>query len=168
VCIRWSPISQDRTIQGRVKITLPWSARAGASAFEGWRLARMFGRNNRGSWFVPTWTTRCSLPSNTETRVALMCWQSVERADQPPEQMDGAANNYKKVLARAMASRSRWMTRTGKNSSAGNARRTDVVTLKDGPVRWRWSTQRQLDQARGGRITINASAKVTIMQARWP
>src|ERR1700682_344991 len=45
---------KDPDGQGRVKITLPWSADTANSRYEAWaRVATLMGGNNRGSWFIP-------------------------------------------------------------------------------------------------------------------
>ena len=48
---------------GRVKVTLPQTPDT-TTSYEAWaRLATMMAGNNRGSWFVPDETTRCSSAS---------------------------------------------------------------------------------------------------------
>ncbi|HYV24494.1 MAG TPA: phage baseplate assembly protein V, partial [Pyrinomonadaceae bacterium] len=45
---------KDPDGQGRVKISLPWSADTAGAKYEYWaRLATLMGGNNRGSWFIP-------------------------------------------------------------------------------------------------------------------
>ena len=45
---------KDPDGQGRVKISLPWSADTGGARYENWaRLATFMAGNNRGSWFIP-------------------------------------------------------------------------------------------------------------------
>src|SRR5512140_3404016 len=45
---------KDPDGQGRVKVTLPWSADADGGRYEAWaRLATLMAGNNRGAWFVP-------------------------------------------------------------------------------------------------------------------
>src|SRR4029453_3716534 len=45
---------KDPTGQGRVKVTLPWSADTSSSRYEAWaRLATLMAGKNRGSWFIP-------------------------------------------------------------------------------------------------------------------
>lgn len=90
----------DPENQGRVRIKLPWSPDPGGAAYEAWaRLATLMAGNNRGSWFIPD--------VNDEVLVAFeggnprrpyvvgALWNGV---DAPPEQMDGAGNNYLKTI----------------------------------------------------------------------
>lgn len=90
----------DPDKQGRVRVRLPWSPDPGNSSYEAWaRMATMMGGNNRGTWFIPD--------KNDEVLVAFEggnprrpyivggLWNG---QDAPPEQMDGAGNNYLKTI----------------------------------------------------------------------
>lgn len=91
---------KDPDGQGRVRVKLPWSPDPGGSGYEAWaRLATMMAGNNRGAWFIPD--------VNDEVLVAFeggnprrpyvvgALWNG---QDSPPEQMDGAGNNYLKTI----------------------------------------------------------------------
>ncbi len=132
---------KDADGQGRVKVSLPWSPDSGGGRYECWaRLATMMGGNNRGSWFIPD--------ANDEVLVAFEAgdprrpyvigglWNGSDRA---PASMDGAGNNYKKIL---------------------RSRNGVMVTLDD---------QDEIVDSNGNSvkletagITVTASAKVTI------
>ena len=45
---------KDPDGQGRVKVSLPWSADTAGASYENWaRLATFMAGKNRGSWFIP-------------------------------------------------------------------------------------------------------------------
>src|SRR6266516_2855376 len=72
----------DPDKQGRIKVRLPWSPDAGDSNYETWaRLATMMAGNKRGTFFIPY--------------VVGSLWNG---QDSPPEQMDGAGENYLKTI----------------------------------------------------------------------
>lgn len=85
---------------GRVKVLLPWSPDSNNGRYEAWaRVATLFAGNNRGSWFIPD--------VNDEVLIAFEAgdpcrpyvvgglWNG---ADAPPDTMDSAGNNNRKVL----------------------------------------------------------------------
>jgi len=156
---------KDPEGQGRVKVRLPWSPDAEGGQYEAWaRLATLMAGNNRGSWFVPD--------ENDEVLVAFeagdprrpyvvgMLWNG---ADAPPESMDGAGNNFKKVIR----------SRNGVKLTLDDADGTEQfiletpggqkVTLKDGPgsVRIEDGNGNSIRLESAG-ITVTAAAKVTV------
>src|SRR5512136_1749794 len=91
---------KDPDNQGRVKVTLPWSPDTGTARYEAWaRLATLMGGNNRGSWFVPDVNDEVlvafELGDPRRPYVLGGLWNG---RDSPPESMDAAANNARKVL----------------------------------------------------------------------
>ncbi|HEY7066779.1 MAG TPA: phage baseplate assembly protein V [Chloroflexota bacterium] len=90
----------DPDNQGRVRVRLPWSPDPGGSSYEAWaRLATLMGGNQRGTWFIPD--------KNDEVLVAFEGGQPRRPyvvgglwngQDAPPEQMDGAGNNYLRTI----------------------------------------------------------------------
>jgi uncharacterized protein involved in type VI secretion and phage assembly len=102
---------KDPDKQGRVKIKLPWSPDAAGASCELWaRLATMMGGNNRGTWFIPDVDDEVLVAFEGghvfRPYVIGALWNG---QDAPPETMDGAGNNYKKVVC------SRWTTRMGRS-----------------------------------------------------
>jgi uncharacterized protein involved in type VI secretion and phage assembly len=151
--------------QGRVKVSLPWSPDLDGAGYEAWaRLATLMGGSNRGSWFVPD--------TNDEVLVAFEggdprrpyvlggLWNG---SDKPPESMDGAGRNDKKVL------RSRNGVKVTLDDSDGREQLVletpggQKVTLKDGPgaLTLEDSNGNSVKLETSG-ITVTAAAKVTV------
>ena len=91
---------KDPDGQGRVKISLPWSADTAGAKYEYWaRLATLMGGNNRGSWFIPDVNDEVLVVfEGGDPRRPYVIGALWNGSDSPPESMDGAGNNYKKVL----------------------------------------------------------------------
>jgi uncharacterized protein involved in type VI secretion and phage assembly len=169
---RWYGVSpalvvdiKDPDNQGRVKVSLPWSPDAKGAKYEAWaRLATMLGGNNRGSWFIPD--------VNDEVLVAFEhgdprrpyvvggLWNGRDRA---PESMDGAGNNYKKVLRSRNGVKVTLDDQDGQEKLVLETPGGQKVTLKDGPgaVEIVDSNGNSVKLETAG-ITVNASAKVTV------
>lgn len=86
--------------QGRVRVELPWSPDAEDEGYEAWaRLATMMGGADRGSWFIPDVDDEVLVTfegGNPERPYVVGgLWNG---RDDPPEQMDSAGENNKKVL----------------------------------------------------------------------
>ena len=165
VCIGLVTDIKDPDNQGRVKITLPWSPDAGGQRYEAWaRLATMFGGNNRGSWFVPDVDDEVLIAfEHGDSRRPYVLGSLWNGRDQPPEQMDGAGNNYKKVLRSRNGVKITLDDQDGQEQLKLETPGGQTVTLKDGPgsVEVVDSNGNSIKLEAAG-ITINASAKVTI------
>ncbi len=90
----------DPDQQGRVKVRLPWSPDPGDSNYEAWaRLATMMAGNNRGTFFIPDVDDEVLVAfeggNPRRPYVVGALWNG---QDSPPEQMDGAGNNYLKTI----------------------------------------------------------------------
>ena len=160
---------KDPDGQGRVKITLPWAPDTNGSRYEVWaRLATMMAGNNRGSWFIPD--------TNDEVLVAFeggdprrpyvigALWNG---SDSPPETMDGAGNNYKKVLRSRNGVKITLDDTDGREQLILETPGGQKLTMKDGPgsVEIVDSNGNSVKLEPSG-ITITASAKVTINAAQ--
>lgn len=156
---------KDPEGQGRVKITLPWAPDTDGASYEAWaRLATLMAGANRGSWFVPD--------SNDEVLVAFeggdprrpyvvgMLWNG---ADSPPESMDGAGRNARKVLRSRNGVKVTLDDTDGREQLVLETPGGQKVTLKDGPgaVEIVDSNGNSVKLETSG-ITVTASAKVTI------
>jgi uncharacterized protein involved in type VI secretion and phage assembly len=156
---------KDPDGQGRVKITLPWSPDTNGSRYEAWaRLATMMAGNNRGSWFIPD--------ANDEVLVAFeggdarrpyvigALWNG---SDSPPESMDGAGNNYKKVLRSRNGVKITLDDNDGREQLIFETPGGQKLTMKDGPgsVEIVDSNGNSVKLETSG-ITVTASAKVMI------
>lgn len=91
---------RDPDNQGRVKVRLPWSPDPGSSSYEAWaRLATMMGGNNRGTWFIPDKDDEVLVAfEGGNPRRPYVVGGLWNGQDAPPEQMDGAGNNYVKTI----------------------------------------------------------------------
>jgi uncharacterized protein involved in type VI secretion and phage assembly len=156
---------KDPDGQGRVKITLPWTPDTGGGRYEAWaRVATMMAGNNRGSWFIPD--------VNDEVLVAFeggdprrpytvgMLWNG---SDSPPESMDGAGNNYKKVIRSRNGVKITLDDTDGRETLLVETPGGQKATFQDGPgsVTVEDSNGNSIKLEAAG-ITVTASAKVTI------
>src|SRR3989440_7305678 len=91
---------KDPDGQGRVKVTLPWSADTASARYEAWaRLATLMGGSNRGSWFIPDTNDEVLIAfEGGDARRPYVMGGLWNGSDSPPDTMDGAGNNYRKVL----------------------------------------------------------------------
>jgi uncharacterized protein involved in type VI secretion and phage assembly len=156
---------KDPDGQGRVKVTLPWSPDTGSDRYEAWaRVATLMGGNNRGTWFIPDVEDEVLVVfEGGDPRRPYVIGGLWNGSDAPPESMDGAGNNYRKVI------RSRNGVRVTLDDNAGQEQLIletpggQKVTLKDGPgsVTVEDSNGNSVKLETSG-ITVTASAKVTI------
>ncbi|MBO0780140.1 MAG: hypothetical protein J2P37_15050 [Ktedonobacteraceae bacterium] len=156
---------KDPDGQGRVKIILPWAPDTGDGRYEAWaRLATLMGGNNRGSWFVPDVNDEVLVAfEGGEPRRPYIVGGLWNGRDKPPESMDGAGNNYHKVLRSRNGVKITLDDTDGQETLILETPAGQKVTLKDGPgsveiVDSNGNTAKM--EASG--ITITASAKVTI------
>lgn len=156
---------KDPDNQGRVQITLPWSPDANGQRYEGWaRLATMFGGNNRGSWFVPDVDDEVLVCfEHGDPRRPYVIGGLWNGRDQPPESMDGAGNNYKKVLRSRNGVKITLDDQDGREQLLLETPGGQSFTLKDGPgaVEIEDSNGNSVKLEMSG-ITVTAAAKVTV------
>ena len=91
---------RDPDGQGRVQVTLPWSPDTGSGRYEAWaRVATLMGGNNRGSWFIPDVNDEVLIVfEGGDPRRPYVIGALWNGSDSPPESMDGAGKNFRKVL----------------------------------------------------------------------
>lgn len=156
---------RDPDGQGRVKVTLPWSADSGGARYEAWaRLATLMGGDNRGSWFVPDVNDEVliafegGIPHRPYVVGAL--WNGRDRA---PESMDGGGQNNKKVLRSRNGVKITLDDQQGQEQFIVETPGGQRITLKDGPgaIEVVDSNGNSIKLETAG-VTVNASAKVTI------
>ncbi|MGJ7900922.1 phage baseplate assembly protein V [Lysobacter sp. 1R34A] len=156
---------KDPDQQGRVRITLPWSPDAGGQRYEGWaRLATMFGGNNRGSWFVPDVDDEVLVCfEHGDPRRPYVIGGLWNGRDQPPESMDGAGNNYKKVLRSRNGVKITLDDQDGREQLLLETPGGQSFTLKDGPgaVEIEDGNGNSVKLEMSG-ITVTAAAKVIV------
>jgi uncharacterized protein involved in type VI secretion and phage assembly len=160
---------KDPDGQGRVKVTLPWSPDTSGGSYEAWaRLATLMGGNNRGSWFIPD--------TNDEVLVAFEggdprrpyviggLWNG---RDTPPDSMDGAGNNYRKVLRSRNGVKLTMDDQDGQEKFIVETPGGQEITLKDGPgaIEIVDSNGNSIKLETSG-ITITAEGKVVTVNAK--
>lgn len=156
---------RDPDGQGRVRLTLPWSPDTAGDRYEVWaRVATLMGGNNRGSWFIPDVNDEVLIVfEGGDPRRPYVIGGLWNGSDPPPETMDGAGNNYRKVI------RSRNGVKVTLDDTTAQERLTletpggQKVTLKDGPgsVFVEDSNGNSLKLEPSG-VTVTASSKVTV------
>jgi uncharacterized protein involved in type VI secretion and phage assembly len=156
---------KDPEGQGRVKITLPWAPDTGGSRYEAWaRLATLMGGNNRGSWFIPDVNDEVlALFEGGDPRRPYVVGALWNGSDTPPESMDGAGNNNRKVLRSRNGVKVTLDDTDGQEQYIVETPGGQKVTLKDGPgvVEIVDSNGNSVKLETSG-VTVNAAAKVTI------
>ena len=151
--------------QGQVRVRLPWSPDTGSAAYEVWaRLATTMAGANRGTWLIPDVNDEVLLAFEAgnprRPYVVGALWNG---RDQPPDAMDGAGRNQRKVL------RSRNGVKVTLDDTDGAEKLTletpggQSVTLQDGPgsitVQDANGNSVALDTSG---VTVTGAAKVTI------
>jgi len=150
---------------GRVKVTLPWSTDTGGDRYDGWaRVATLMGGNNRGSWFVPDVDDEVlvSFEGGDVRRPFVLggLWNGV---DAPPETMDGAGRNYKKILRSRNGVKVTLDDQDGQEKLILETPGGQKITMKDGPgaVEIMDSNGNSMKFETAG-VTLTAAAKVTV------
>ena len=159
---------KDPDNQGRVKVSLPWSPDTGSAKYEAWaRLATMMAGKDRGSWFVPDVNDEVLVAFEAgDTRRPYVIGALWNGTDSAPESMDGAGNNFKKVLRSRNGVKVTLDDQDGQEKFIAETPGGQKVTLKDGPgaVEIVDSNGNSIKLEASG-VTITASAKVTINAA---
>ena len=150
---------------GRVKVTLPWSPDTGGGSYEAWaRIATLMGGNNRGSWFIPDVNDEVLVVfEGGDPRRPYVVGGLWNGQDNPPQSMDGAGNNYLKVIRSRNGVKITLDDTDGRETLILETPGGQKVTLQDGPgsVEIVDSNGNSVKMEASG-ITIDASAKVTI------
>ena len=156
---------KDPDGQGRVKITLPWAPDTGGGRYEAWaRLATLMGGNNRGSWFIPDVGDEVLVVfEGGDPRRPYVVGGLWNGSDQPPESMDGAGQNNRKVLRSRNGVKLTMDDTSGQEQLIVETPGGQKITLKDGPgnVEIVDSNGNSIKLETSG-ISITASAKVTV------
>ena len=151
--------------QGRVKIALPWSADTAGGRYETWaRLATFMAGNNRGSWFIPDVDDEVLVVfEGGDPRRPYVIGSLWNGRDTPPESMDGAGRNFKKVLRSRNGVKITLDDADGQEQMILETPGGQSLTLKDGPgaVEIVDSNGNSIKLETSG-ITITAAAKVTV------
>ncbi len=150
---------------GRVRVQLPWVPDTGDGSYQVWaRIAQPMAGNNRGTWIIPD--------PNDEVLVMFeggdprlpyvigMLWNGI---DKPPESMDGAGRNSRKVVRSRNGNKITLDDTDGQESVILETPAGQKITLKDGPgsVEIQDSNGNDVKLDTSG-ITIRASGKITV------
>lgn len=156
---------KDPDGQGRVKVTLPWSPDTGGARYEVWaRLSTFMAGNNRGSWFIPDVNDEVLVAfEGGDARRPYVIGALWNGSDAPPDSMDGAGNNYRKVLRSRNGVKITLDDQDGQEKFIVETPGGQKITLKDGPgsIVVEDSNGNSIKLEAAG-ITVTASAKVTI------
>jgi uncharacterized protein involved in type VI secretion and phage assembly len=156
---------KDPDGQGRVKVTLPWSPDTGDGRYEAWaRLATLMGGPDRGSWFIPDVNDEVLVVfEGGDPRRPYVVGGLWNGTDHPPESMDGAGNNYRKVIRSRNGVKVTLDDQNGQEKLILETPGGQRMTLKDGPgvVEIVDSNGNSVKLETSG-ITITSAAKLTI------
>jgi uncharacterized protein involved in type VI secretion and phage assembly len=156
---------QDPDSTGRVKVTLPWSPDTAGQRYEVWaRLATLMGGSKRGSWFVPDVNDEVLVVfEGGDVRRPYVIGGLWNGSDAPPESMDGAGRNFKKVLKSRNGVKVTLDDTDGQEKFIAETPGGQKVTLKDGPgsVEIADSNGNTVKLEPSG-VTITAAATLTI------
>ena len=156
---------KDPDNQGRIKITLPWSPDTGGARYEEWaRLATFMAGNNRGSWFIPDVNDEVLVAfEGGDARRPYVIGALWNGRDNPPDSMDGAGNNYHKVLRSRNGVKITLDDQDGQEKFIVETPGAQKMTLQDGPgsITIEDSNGNSIKLEAAG-VTVTASAKVTI------
>jgi uncharacterized protein involved in type VI secretion and phage assembly len=151
--------------QGRVKITLPWSADSGSERYEAWaRIATMMGGGSRGTWFIPDKDDEVLIAfEGGNSRRPYVLGGLWNGSDAPPTSMDGAGNNDIKMIKSRNGVKVTLDDQDGQEKLILETPGGQKVKLTDGPgvVEIADSNGNSIKLEAAG-ITITASAKITL------
>ena len=156
---------KDPDGQGRVKITLPWSPDTAGGRYEAWaRVATLMGGKNRGSWFIPDVNDEVLIVfEGGDPRRPYVIGGLWNGSDQPPDSMDGAGKNNRKVIRSRNGVKVTLDDTDGQEKLILETPGKQKFTMKDGPgaIEIEDSNGNSVKLEASG-ITVNAAAKVTI------
>lgn len=156
---------KDPDGQGRIKVTLPWTPDASGERYEAWaRLATFMAGHNRGSWFVPDVNDEVLVAFEAgDPRRPYVLGSLWNGQDAPPQSMDGAGQNHRKVLRSRNGVKVTLDDQDGQEQMILETPGGQRITLKDGPgaLHIEDSNGNSVKLETAG-ITVTASAKVTI------
>ncbi len=156
---------KDPDSQGRVKISLPWLPDTAGAGCELWaRLVTFMAGNNRGAWFIPDVNDEVLVAFEAgDLRRPYVIGTLWNGSDAPPESMDGAGQNNRKVLCSRNGVKVTLDDQSGQEQLILETPGGQKVTLKDGPgaILIEDSNGNSVKLESAG-ITVTASSKVTV------
>jgi uncharacterized protein involved in type VI secretion and phage assembly len=163
-------VKGDPDGMGRVKITLPWAVDTGDGRYEAWaRVATLMAGNNRGSWFIPDQNDEVLIAfEGGDPRRPYVLGGLWNGKDKPPQSMDDAGKNDKKVLRSRNGVKVTLDDKNGQESLILETPGGQKVTLKDGPgtVEIVDSNGNSLKLQSSG-VTIESAGKVSITATQF-
>ncbi|KFA94331.1 phage baseplate assembly protein V [Archangium violaceum] len=125
----------DPDSQGRVKVVLPWAPDPSGGRYEAWaRLATLMAGNGRGTWFIPDVNDEVLVGFEAgDPRRPYVLGALWNGSDAPPESMDGAGRNARKVIHSRNGVTLTLDDTDGQESLVLQTPAGQTVTLKDGP-----------------------------------
>jgi uncharacterized protein involved in type VI secretion and phage assembly len=159
---------KDPDSQGRVKVKLPWMPDNDGGGYEVWaRLAVLMAGASRGTWFVPDVNDEVLVVfEGGDARRPYVVGCLWNGSDAPPEQMDGAGNNYKKSIVSRRNIRITLDDTEGQETLTLKTPKNQSIEIKDGGL------SIEIKDAGGNSIklepsgiTIIASAQVKVQAA---
>ena len=154
----------DPDQQGRVKVRLPWSPDADAG-YEAWaRLATLMAGKDRGTWFVPDVHDEVLVAFEAgDPRRPCVVGALWNGQDSPPETMDGAGQNNKKVISSRQDIRIVLDDTDGQVSVTIQTPGGQKVVLKDTPASIELTDSNgNTIKMEGAGITLQTPAKLSI------
>jgi uncharacterized protein involved in type VI secretion and phage assembly len=156
---------KDPDSQGRVKVKLPWMPDNDGGGYEVWaRLAVMMAGASRGTWFIPDVNDEVLVVfEGGDARRPYVVGCLWNGSDSPPEQMDGAGNNYKKSIVSRRDIRITLNDTEGQETLTLKTPKNQSIEIKDGglSIEIKDASGNSIKLEPSG-ITITASAQVKV------
>lgn len=126
---------KDPEGMGRVKVTLPWAPDTASDRYDAWaRVATLMAGNNRGTWFIPDVDDEVLIVfEGGDVRRPYVIGGLWNGKDKPPQSMDGAGRNFKKVLRSRNGVKVTLDDSDGTEQFIAETPGGQKLTLKDGP-----------------------------------
>ena len=160
---------RDPDAIGRVRVRLPWSPDADGGSYDIWaRIATLMAGNNRGSWFIPDVDDEVLVAfEGGDPRRPYVVGALWNGTDAPPESMDGAGNNEKKVIRSRNGVKLTFDDTDGQEQLIVETPGGQKLTLKDGAgsIEAVDSNGNSVKLDSSG-VTVNTSANVTIQASQ--
>lgn len=154
--------------QGRVQVSLPWSPDGAGGTYQAWaRLATLMGGSNRGSWFIPEHGDEVLVAFEAgDPRRPYVLGGLWNGSDAPPQSMDSAGNNYKKVLKTRNGVTVTLDDTDGSEQLMLQTPAGQQLTLQDGPgtITLQDANGNSITMDSSG-ITVNAASDLTVTAA---
>ena len=160
---------RDPDAIGRVRVRLPWSPDADGGSYDIWaRIATLMAGNNRGSWFIPDVDDEVLVAfEGGDPRRPYVVGALWNGTDAPPESMDGAGNNEKRVIRSRNGVKLTFDDTDGQEQLIVETPGGQKLTLKDGAgsIEAVDSNGNSVKLDSSG-VTVNTSANVTIQASQ--